>query len=149
MSEFAFYLWLGAAVVLFILELLTLSFFLLCFSVGAVAAAVCALCGMGTGGQILAFAVGSLLAFVFIRPLLIRHFNRRSASRPKTNVDALVGKKARVVEAIEGGIHCGRVTIDGDNWQARSEDGTAIGEGEIVDVTGIDSIILSVKKITN
>ena len=41
MSEFAFYLWLGAAVVLFILELLTLSFFLLCFSVGAVVAAVC------------------------------------------------------------------------------------------------------------
>ena len=38
--EIAFYLWLGAAVVLFILELLTLSFFLLCFSVGAVVAAV-------------------------------------------------------------------------------------------------------------
>ena len=144
--EIAFYLWLGAAVVLFILELLTLSFFLLCFSVGAVVAAVCALCGLGTGVQILAFAIGSLLAFLFIRPVLIRHFNRRSASRPKANVDALVGKQGRVVEAVEGGIHCGRVTIDGDNWQARSDDGQPIGVGEVVTVTAIDSIILTVKK---
>ena len=78
--------------------------------------------------------------------MLIRHFNRRSASRPKTNVDALVGKQGRVVEAVEGGIHCGRVTIDGDNWQARSDDGQPIGEGEVVTVTAIDSIILTVKK---
>ena len=143
--EIAFYLWLGAAVVLFILELLTLSFFLLCFSVGAVVAAVCALCGLGTGVQILAFAIGSLLAFLFIRPVLIRHFNRRSASRPKTNVDALVGEEAVVLEDITPH-NTGLVKVKGQNWTAVAYDKDAtILKDTTVKVKAIEGVKLIVE----
>lgn len=143
-----FYIWLGIAFVLFILEILiTSSFALLCFAVGAVTAAFIGLAGFSEIWQFIVFAVFSLLSFIFIRPILINHLNKRSQGRPKTNVDALIGKTAKVVEQINGQLQFGRVIIDGDNWQAVSEDDSTIEVGEKVVVVSIDSIILTVRRV--
>jgi membrane protein implicated in regulation of membrane protease activity len=144
----AFFIWLGIAFVLFILEILiTSSFALLCFAVGSLAAALISWAGFGEIWQFITFAVFSLLGFIFIRPLLINYLNKRSQGRPKTNVDALIGNGAKVVERIEGQHQFGRVVIDGDNWQALSADGSPIEIGETVVVESIDSIILTVRRV--
>ena len=144
---FQFYLWLGITLFLVILELIfTSSFALLCFAAGSLFVAFSAYIGFGIIGQGITFAAFSLLSFIFIRPFLIKHLNKRSASRPKTNAHALIGKRARIVESIEDIHHIGRVVIDGDNWQARATEGTSIQVGEQVIVESIDSIILTVRR---
>ncbi len=143
----AFYIWIGVASLLFILEvILSSSFALLCFAVGSIAAALVGLFGYDEVWQIMSFAASSLLLFVFIRPLLIKRLDSRSQSRPKTNAEALIGRTAKVVEPIEAN-HFGRVTVDGDNWQAVSSDNTPINICENVIIESIDSIILTVKRI--
>lgn len=87
-----------------------------------------------------------LITLVHFYSFLIKHLNKRSASRPKTNAHALIGKRARIVESIEDIHHIGRVVIDGDNWQARATEGTPIQVGEQVIVESIDSIILTVRR---
>ena len=143
----AFYVWLGIALLLFILEIITSSTFaLLCFAVGSIVAALIGLLGSNEIWQVVGFTITSLLLFVCIRPMLLSRFDKRSQSRPKTNAEALIGRIAKVVERIDG--HSpGRIIVDGDNWQAVSSDNQPVKMGEEVVIESIDSIILTVKRI--
>lgn len=142
-----FCIWIGIASLLFILEIVfSSSFALLCFSAGSIVAAVIGLLGLNEIWQILGFVVCSLLAFIFIRPVLMKTLNKRSKSRPKTNAEALIGRVAKVVEPIQNAHFPGRVIVDGDNWQAVSSDNQPIHIGENVTVESIDSIVLTVKR---
>lgn len=144
----AFYIWLSIAIILFILEvLITSSFAMLCLAVGAVAAALTGLAGLNEIWQLIVFAVFALLAFIFVRPFLIKKLNKRSMKRPKTNADALIGKTAKVVERIGGDNQLGRIIIDGDYWQALSIDDLPVETGELVVVKSIDSIVLNVQAV--
>lgn len=143
----SFYIWIAAAVVLFIVEIVTFTVVCLCLSVGAIAAAFAALGHCATWIQWAVFAVATLLSFVFIRPLVIRSLKHRSGALPRTNVDALVGKTGRVVEPIAGHGEAGRIAIDGDNWQALSADDAPIAAGAKVEVVSVESIVLTVRPV--
>lgn len=65
----------------------------------------------------------------------------------KTNTDALIGRKAIVLQSIKGEMHPGRVKVDGDDWKAIACDDQLIEEGDIVEIISINSVILTVKKI--
>ena len=82
-----------------------------------------------------------------IRPLVCK-FLYKKAKEVKTNVDALVGRRATTTERIEGELHPGRVKIDGDDWKAISLDSTPIEVGDAVEITEINSVILTVKKLS-
>ena len=90
-------------------------------------------------------SVVSMLAFIFLRPVVIRFFDKKSKD-VKTNADALVGRKGVVSECIDAENHTGRVAIDGDDWKAVSEDGSVIEKGAYVEIVKLDSIIVTVKK---
>lgn len=137
--------WVIAALVLFLIEIFTSGFAVLCLSIGALFGAVAAAFGWDVKTQLLCFAIGSLIGFLAVRPLLLKYFFKKR-SEVLTNAEALVGKKARVCEAITE-IDGGRVAVDGDNWKAVSEDGSPIAAGEWVTITKVESIILTVKKI--
>lgn len=143
----SFYIWIAAAVILFIVEIVTFTVVCLCLSVGAVAAAFAALGHCATWVQWAVFAAATLLSFFVIRPIVLRSLERRHRVLPRTNVDALVGKTGRVIERIAGQGEAGRIAIDGDNWQALSEDGQAIDVGSKVEVVSIESIVLTVKPL--
>ena len=138
-------IWLIAAIVLVIVEILTAGFGSICFAVGAALAALAA--GLGVDSiawQIVIFAVVSLLTFIFLRPVVIRFLDKKSKD-VKTNADALVGRKGIVSERIDAAQHTGRVAVDGDDWKAVSEDGSIIEKGTEVKIVKLDSIILTVK----
>ena len=138
-------IWLIAAIVLVIVEILTAGFGSICFAVGAALAALAA--GLGVDSiawQIVIFAVVSLLTFIFLRPVVIRFLDKKSKD-VKTNADALVGRKGIVSERIDAAQHTGRVAVDGDDWKADSEDGSIIEKGTEVKIVKLDSIILTVK----
>ena len=137
-------IWFVIAIVLVILEIVTAGFGAICFAIGAVASGVTALLGGGFLWQISIFIVVSLLTFIFLRPVILKFFDKRSKNT-KTNAEALVGRIALVSETIDPVAHTGRVAIDGDDWKAVSEGGVLIEKGKEVVVVAIDSIVLTVK----
>lgn len=139
-------IWLIAAIVLVIVEILTAGFGSICFAVGAALAALAA--GLGVGSiawQIAIFAAVSLLTFIFLRPIVVRFLDKKSKD-VKTNAEALIGRKGIVSERIDASQHTGRVAIDGDDWKAVSADGSVIDKGNEVEIVKLDSIILTVKQ---
>jgi len=109
-------------------------FFFLSFSCGAVLAALVSLSPACLTTQLTTFFVGTILAF-----LLFRRVVSKSAgmSGPRTNVEALVGKRGVVLEAI-GPNNPGRVRVGGEAWLARAADsGAEISQGVSVIVTAV------------
>ena len=142
----AWQIWVIIALIFVIVEMFTTGFAVMCISVGCLFGAGASLLDWDIKWQILAFAIGTALAFVTVRPLVYKFFYKKS-SEVKTNTDALIGRRAVVTERIEGELHPGRVKIDGDDWKAVPLNDETIEVGEAVEVTAINSIILTVKKL--
>lgn len=140
-------IWLLIAAVFVVIEIFTSGFAVACFSVGCVFGAILAACDLSLTWQVVAFAVGTLLAFVLIRPVVMKYLDKRTNdNHVKTNMDNIIGKTAVVTERIEANGY-GRVKIDGDDWKAQTSDGTAAEVGEHVVIESYESIILTVKKL--
>ncbi len=139
-------LWTVIAVGCLIMELVSEGFFIICFSVGAVAAAITSLVG-GLGWQVFAFVVFSALSIFLVRPFALKYLHDDKPA-PVSNADAIIGRVGRVSETIVAG-RFGRVAIDGDDWKAQaSTTHVDIPAGALVKVTGRESIIIDVVPAT-
>ena len=118
----------------------------MCISFGCLFGALASALDWELKWQLLVFAVGTVLAFMTVRPLVYKFFYNKK-NEVKTNAEALIGRKAIVTERIEGELNPGRVKIDGDDWKAVSLDSEPIEVGTAVEVTALNSVILTVKKI--
>ncbi len=128
-------IWLLAAAVLGVAEVLTAT---LAFGLVAVAALVGA--GVGAAGgnlafQFGAFALASGAGLTLVRPFAMRHIRQPPLLR--TGTAALVGKSGYVLDEVTA--HGGRVRIGGEEWSARPYDETlTIPKGTAVDVMQIE-----------
>ena len=131
----AWALWSIAAAAFAIGEVFTPGlFFLGPLAVAAGAAALVATVA-GSTGALFAFIAVSVLSIAVLRPLARRHIRMPVLSR--TGTAALVGKKALVLEQVDG--LGGRVKIGGEEWSARPFlDGEALRAGEQVEVAQIE-----------
>lgn len=137
--------WMYAAIILFIIELFTPGFIVACLGIGSVIASLIAYIGLDLDAQLMGFAASTLLSLFVIRPML---YNKKGAEdKIQTNTEALIGRKARVTEAINSTLNTGRVSIDGDVWRAKSDNGETIEINNQVQVLSINSTIVTVKKI--
>lgn len=136
-------IWAIAMIVLAILEIFTAGFFSLCLAFGALCASVAAACGLGLGWQFAIFAVGSLAAFIFVRPLAMKSVLKHD--RVKTGVDALPGRTARVTEAIDPAAGTGRAAIDGDDWRAAADVFIPVGETVVIEKVESTTLIVAPK----
>ncbi|TML44471.1 MAG: NfeD family protein [Actinobacteria bacterium] len=110
-------LWLIAAVLLAIGELLTPGlFFLGPVAVAAVGAAIAAGVGGGIVLELIVFIAVSLSSLAFLRPIARRHIRMPALTR--TGTAALVGTKALVLQRVDA--NGGRVRIGGEEWSARA-----------------------------
>jgi membrane protein implicated in regulation of membrane protease activity len=110
-------LWLIAAVLLAIGELLTPGlFFLGPVALAAVGAAVAAGIGGGIILQLIVFIAVSAGSLAFLRPIARRHIRMPALTR--TGTAALVGAKAVVLQRVD--VNGGRVKIGGEEWSARA-----------------------------
>ena len=139
-------IWVIIALVLFIIELFTAGFAIICLSIGAGGAAIAAAMEASIEVQLLTFAVVSLLAIIAVRPLLKRLIYR-GGEKVATNSSAMVGKHGVVCSDVDGDDEAGRVIIEGIDWRARSLDGDLIPKGTKVVVVAIDSVVLTIKKL--
>lgn len=140
-------IWLLIAALFVVIEIFTSGFAVACFSVGCVFGAILAACELSLTWQVVAFAVGTFLAFVFIRPVVVKYLdNKTNDNGVKTNMDSIIGKTAVVTEKIEEN-GFGRVKIDGDDWKAQTADGSEVEVGKKVKIESFESIVLTVKKL--
>lgn len=137
--------WLMLAVVCLIAEVSSGDLYIMCFSIGALGAAVPASVGSPLIIQLLVFAVVSAIAVFFIRPVAIRYLHKNDKD-VKSNADALADRIGTVSEEIVAGGY-GRVAIDGDDWKAETSETENIPVGTKVKVVGRESIIIKVVRV--
>lgn len=143
----AWLVWLIVAAILIVIEVLTQMMWAMCLATGALAAMVCALCGLGFVAQISVLAATGIVVYLALLPLFNRIHARSSERKARTGMDALLGRRATVTHAIHPG-RLGRARIDGDNWQVKAPGVShTIPVGSEVVVTSYDSIILTVEEI--
>ena len=105
---------------LLIIEMLSGTLVLMCFSFGAMAAAGVALFA-GFQWQLGSFVVVTCLSLLVVKRFWSHNNVGHKCGRP-SNVDALIGKTGRVDEDIHPD-RTGWVSIDGDVWKAALMDG--------------------------
>ena len=141
----AWQVWLIAALALLVSEMFSGDFWLTCLAVGCIAAGGVGLLPFGLPLQILAFAGGSLLSLVSLRPFLLRRL-RVGHDVVKTNAAALPGKVGTVTARIGGAGDVGRALVEGEDWRVTSSDNMPIEAGTRVMVLQVDGSTLVVEK---
>ena len=125
--------WLVAAGLLAVGEMLTAGFFLLPFAIGAAGAGILALANVAIPFQIITFVVVSVVAL-----WLLQAFARKDAHGPLIPVGA-----ARYVGATAGGtepvsqFHTGWVKMGTEVWRATTDGGAEIGVDTVVRVVEV------------
>jgi len=133
--------WLIAAVLLGILEVLSLDFVLIMLAAGALAGAGAAALGAPLIVQAGVAAGVAVVGIFAVRPIALRHL--RSGPAALTGVDALIGQKVAVLEEVTPS--AGRVKLSGEIWSAQLEEGwdtlPADSTGTVVEIRGATAII--------
>lgn len=128
-------LWLCAALILALVEVLVVDLVFLMLAGGALAATVAAAAGAPLPVQVIVFAVVAALLLIAIRPWALRRF-RTQTPEVATNTAALVGQPAVVTEAVSE--RDGRVKLDGEVWSARLSGAGVLEAGTEVRVLRIE-----------
>lgn len=113
-----YWIWLAAAVIFLIIELLTPALLFICFVVGAVAA----------GGYSYfspyeyywQIGIFLLVSISLIPPTRVLAKRLTKSSAPKSNVDALIGKTGKVIKTIKSD-DGGQVQIGSEIWIAGAD----------------------------
>ena len=137
-------LWAVVAALALTGELLTMSFFLVFFALGAVAGLVIAFLGFGVTVQMIGFIVASVLSMVIFRPALLNRL-ALAGSEPYIGPGKIEGKRAVVTDPIEAGGK-GMVKVgNGEFWTARTlytdariESGARV---RILDTDGLTALV--------
>lgn len=128
--------WVGLALALGVIEMLTVDLMFLMLAGGAVAGGLAGALGAPLWAQVLiAVAVAGLL-LLLVRPLAKRRLEAHTPDT-HTNAAAQVGRSATVVSDVTG--RAGRVKLHGEVWTARAADpGIVLPIGTTVEVVRID-----------
>jgi membrane protein implicated in regulation of membrane protease activity len=136
-------LWVIAAGAFGIGEMLTTSFFLAPFALGAALAAVVDAAGGGGLPAWIVFVLASLLTLLVVRPIARSHM--KMPPQIRTGAAALIGKQALVLEEINNHEGVGCVKIDGEVWTARAyDDEEVIDKGtrvQVVEIRGATALV--------
>jgi membrane protein implicated in regulation of membrane protease activity len=135
-------IWLLAAGVLAAAEAASLTFVLIMFAGGALAASITAAVGGGLLLQCLVAIVATLALLGGVRPIARKHLT--AGVDTATGSEALVGHQAVVLSEVTA--HDGRVRLNGGEWTARAYDerqvlraGTVV---RVMKITGATAVVL-------
>lgn len=141
MSGNLWWIWIILAALFVVGEIFTTAFFLLWFGVGAAAAGVLALAGVGFGLQLAVFIVVSLALFAASRKFAERFTKKQP---PGIGADRFIGEPCIVLEEIDNARYTGRVRMDREEWRAESETGEVVPVGRrvvVVRITGTHLVV--------
>jgi membrane protein implicated in regulation of membrane protease activity len=133
--------WVLLAVILAAGEVMSLSFFLAPFAIGALLGAAAELAGANAAVAVVVFLVSSGLLFGLVRPIARRHV--RTPIQLRTGTAALVGKTAVATARVDA--DSGTIKLEGEIWTARSYDGDEVIEAgsrvHVVEINGATALV--------
>lgn len=142
----AWIFWLVLSLIFLAVELGTVALVSIWFVLGSVVALCAALAGMSLTWQIVLMLIVSgigLIIFLMVKDKL----NIGKNSHVPTNLDALVGEEAVVIEKINALDNKGLVRVKGREWRALANlESEEIEVGEIVKILSIQGVKLIVSK---
>jgi membrane protein implicated in regulation of membrane protease activity len=136
-------LWVVAAGVFGVGEMLTSGFFLAPFALGAGLAAIAEAASAGELVAWIVFVLASMLSLVLVRPIARSHM--QTPPHIRTGSAALLGSDAIVLERIANAEGVGCVKIGGEVWTARAYDEDQIIETgtrvQVVQIKGATALV--------
>ncbi len=140
----AFWFWVVVAIAFAVVEIMTVAFFAVFITIGALGAAVASLLGFGLLVQAIVLGVLGVAGIMIARPFLV---DRLHMGRPalRSGADSMVGQQAILLEPIVGVGQPGHVKIAGELWPALTDDGSPVPANTLVVVTALRSTTLIVR----
>ena len=137
-------IWLAVALVMLVIEALTVGLATIWFAAGALVALLAALLDFSIAVQIVLFLAVSICLLVFTRKIFVE---KLKAGSEKTNVDALVGEKGVVISPIHP-YEVGQVKVGGQVWSAvgKNPDET-FSVDQLVKINAIEGVKLVVTPV--
>ncbi len=137
--------WLIAIIFFLGIELSTVTLTSIWFAAGALAAMIVAMFNGHLIVQAIAFLIVAFGLLYATKPWAKKFIDTKKES---TNADRAIGQEVRVLERINNLDQTGRVTLNGLDWTARTEDDKIIIEqGELVRVLRIEGVKLIVERV--
>jgi membrane protein implicated in regulation of membrane protease activity len=139
----AWVFWILLAVILAAGEMMSVSFFLAPFAVGALLGALADIAGANGVVAFVVFLVSSGLLFGIVRPIARRHL--RTPAQLRTGTAALIGRTAIVTQLIDNDAESGAVRLEGELWTARAYDEDEVIEAgrrvHVVEIKGATALV--------
>lgn len=137
-----FYVWLIIAIVLGVVEVVTVNLVSIWFVISSILAMIVS---MFTDNLYIQIGVFVIIGIVLM-PISKKIYNKIKKNNVSTNIDRIIGMKGIVTEDITKDA-IGEVKVDGKRWSAYSND--SINKGEVVKVVKINSVKLYVERISD
>lgn len=138
--------WIIILAVLILIEIITLGITTIWFAGGALVAFIISLYFDNLLIEIILFLAVSFSLLFFTRPIVMKYYNSKNK---KTNYEGVIGKEAVVIVTIDNRNTTGQVNVEGQEWSARSLDGSTIEKGTLVKIMGIAGAKAIVLKVQN
>lgn len=149
--QYMWLVWVVIAGLMFIGEIVTVTFLLFWIGIAALGAMVLALLGLNIYVQFISFAVLATLLIVYTKPLLDKYLKNNNTI--KTNASSIEGKKGLVMIEIDNIKGSGQVKVGGELWSASCELPTEIipvgAEIDVVRLEGVRVIVSPVRILEN
>ena len=138
-------IWLIAAGVFIIGEIITVGFLLFWLGIASLIAMVVSFFTSNVILQMTVFVISSAILIFATKPLVKKISRKDNIS---TNVYSIIGKNAIVIKDIDSINGVGQIKVDGEVWSAEGINGSNIEKGTEVEVTEIDGVRAIVSPIT-
>ena len=125
-----------------ILEIFTPSMFFLNFALASFLTAVLSIYVKDITILMLVFVALSFVSFIFLRPVIMKRFNKSNETGINSKyIDKIAKVESEITE------NSGVISIYGERWEARSDNGTVIPQGSDVKIVRNESIIMYVTEV--
>lgn len=139
--------WLILAGACFIIEMITIGFFIFWFGIGALLAMITSFIVPGNIFiQALVFTVSSVGLLILTKPL-VEKFTKKD-KKLETNAYSIIGKKGIVVQDINPTFGVGQIKVAGEVWSAKTNDGSKIEKGSEIEIINIDGVKAVVETVS-
>ena len=137
-------IWLIAAGVFFVAEIITVGFFIFWLGIGSLLAMLVSFITNSVIIQVATFAITSSVLLFFTKPLAKRLAKSDNAV---TNSFSLINKTGIVTMDINPLEGVGQVKVNGEIWSAKTENQNTILKGSQIKVVKIDGVKLVVEQV--
>lgn len=136
-------IWLIIAGLFVIGEMLTVGFLVFWLSIGSLIAMIVSIFAPDAIIlQTAIFVISSSLLILFTKPIVDKYITKKTVP---TNIDTLIGKKAKVIVDINSLDGTGQVKVNGEIWSAKTNNEEVITHGTEVEILQVDGVKLLVE----